>query len=170
MSSLSLSTILVSEIMKRDVKKAKDSEPVLYAIGLMAKHKISSVVIANEENKPIGILTEKDAIKTISERERPLMIRLGSVMSTPLVTVSSSSSLSAVLNLMAQKNMNHLPVVESEKLVGIVTEKDIFRYVLRNIGSIQEIAERSSQIPKQLIERFGTEMVGTGVWPEPHRT
>src|SRR3970040_208407 len=112
---MSLSTILVSEIMIRDVKQAKDSEPVLYAIGLMAKHKISSVVIVDEQNKPVGILTEKDAIRNISERERPLMLRLGSVMSSPLVTVSSSSSLSTVLNLIAQKNINHLPVVENEK-------------------------------------------------------
>ena len=167
---MSLSTILVSEIMIRDVKKAKDSEPVLYAIGLMAKHKISSVVIVDEQNKPVGIFTEKDAIRSISERERPLMLRLGSVMSSPLVTVSSSSSLSTVLNLIAQKNINHLPVVENEKLVGIITEKDIFRHVLRSIGSLQEIVEASSQIPKQLIEKFGMEMVGTGVWPEPHRT
>ena len=167
---MSLSTILVSEIMIRDVKQAKDSEPVLYAIGLMAKHKISSVVIVDEQNKPVGILTEKDAIRNISERERPLMLRLGSVMSSPLVTVSSSSSLSTVLNLMSSKNINHLPVVENEKLVGIITEKDIFRHVLRSIGSLQEIVEASSQIPKQLIEKFGMEMVGTGVWPEPHRT
>ncbi len=166
---MSLSTMLVSGIMIRDVKKAKDSEPLLYAVGLMAKHKISSVVIVDERNKPVGILTEKDTIRSISERERPLMLRLGSVMSSPLVTVSSSSSLSAVLNLMALKNINHLPVVENEKLVGIVTEKDIFKYVLRSIGSLQEIVEASSQIPKQLIERFGTEMVGSGVWPEPQR-
>jgi CBS domain-containing protein len=165
---VSLSTILVSEIMIRDVKKAKDSEPLLYAIGLMAKHKISSVVIVDEQNKPVGILTEKDAIRNISERDRPLMIRLGSVMSSPLVTVSSSSSLSTVLNLMSSKNINHLPVVENEKLVGIITEKDIFKHVLRNIQSIQEIAG-ASQIPKQLIERFEVEMVGMGVWPEPQR-
>ncbi|MFY3739999.1 MAG: CBS domain-containing protein [Candidatus Nitrosomirales archaeon] len=166
---MSLSTILVSEIMIRDVKQAKDSEPVLYAIGLMAKHKISSVVIVDERNKPVGILTEKDAIRIVSERERPLMLRLGSVMSSPLVTVSSASSLSTVLNLMSSKNINHLPVVENEKLVGIITEKDIFKHVLRNIQSIQEIAG-ASQIPKQLIERFEFEMVGMGVWPEPHRT
>lgn len=167
---MSLQTILVSAIMKRDVKKAKDSEPLLYAIGLMAKHTISSVVIVDEQNKPVGILTEKDAIRSISQYERPLMQRLGSIMSKPLVTVSSSSSLSTVLNLMAQKNINHLPVVENETLVGIVTEKDVFKHVLRSIGSLQDIVEASSQIPKQLIERFGVEMVGSGVWPEPHRT
>jgi CBS domain-containing protein len=156
--------------MTKDVKKAKTSEPVLYAIGLMAKHKISSVVIVDEKEKPVGMFTEKDAIRIIPEHKRPLILELKSVMSSPLVTVPPSSPLSAVLALMGQKNINHLPVVENEKLVGIITEKDIFRYALRHAKLMEELlAEGAQQIPEHLKERLGVEMVGAGVWPEPHR-
>lgn len=168
---MSLTVIPVSEIMTKDVKKAKTSEPVLYAIGLMAKNKISSVVIVDEKGKPVGIFTEKDVIRIIPEHKRLLILKLKSVMSTPLVTILPSSSLSTVLVLMAEKNINHLPVVENDKLVGIVTEKDIFRYVLHHAGLMAELlAEGSKHIPPQLMERFSVEMIGAGVWPEPSRT
>lgn len=168
---MSLTAIPVSEIMTKDVKNAKTSEPVLYAVGLMAKHKISSVVIVDEKGKPVGIFTEKDAIRIIPGHKRPLILELKSVMSTPLVTILPSSSLSTVLSLMAERNINHLPVVENDKLVGIVTEKDIFRYVLHHAGLMAELlAEGPKHIPPQLIERFSVEMIGTGVWPEPSRT
>lgn len=168
---MSLTAIPVSEIMTKDVKKAKTSEPVLYAIGLMAKHKISSVVIVDEKGKPVGMFTEKDAIRIIPEHKRQLILELKSVMSTPLVTILPSSSLSTVLSLMAERNINHLPVVENDKLVGIVTEKDIFRYVLHHAGLMAELlAEGAEHIPHQLIERFSVEMIGAGVWPEPSRT
>lgn len=168
---MSLTAIPVSEIMTKDVKKAKTSEPVLYAVGLMAKHKISSVVIVDEKGKPVGMFTEKDAIRIIPEHQRPLILELKSVMSTPLVTILPSSSLSTVLSLMAERNINHLPVVENDKLVGIVTEKDIFRYVLHHAGLMVELlAEGPKHIPPQLIERFGVEISGAGVWPEPSRS
>lgn len=168
---MSLSTIPISEIMTKDVKTAKISEPVLYAIGLMAKHKISSIVIADEKGKPVGIFTEKDAIRIIPEHKNPLMLQLQSVMSTPLITIFPSSTVSDVLTLMAQKNINHLPVVENEKLVGIITEKDIFRYIVKHAELMEEVlAEAPQQIPAQMLEKFGTELIGAGVWPEPHRT
>ncbi len=167
---MSLATIPISEIMTKDVKKAKTSEPVLYAIGLMAKHKISSVVIVDEKGKPIGMFTEKDVIRIIPEHKRPLILELKLVMSSPLVSVLPSSPLSTVLTLMGQKNINHLPVVENEKLVGIVTEKDIFRYALHHAKLMEELlAEGAQQVPEHLKERFGVEMVGAGVWSEPHR-
>ena len=168
---MSLEATLVSEIMMKDVKQVKSSEPVLYAIGIMAKHKISSVVIVDEKDRPLGIFTEKDVIRIIPEHNRPLMLLLNLVMTSPLVTTLPSSSLSTVLMLMTQKNINHLPVVENEKLIGIVTEKDIFRYVLRNAGLMEEmLTEGARQIPAQMLERFGMEMVEKGVWPEPSRT
>jgi CBS domain-containing protein len=64
-----------------------------------------------------------------------------------------------------------LPVVENEKLVGIITEKDIFRYIVKHAELMEEVlAEAPQQIPAQMLERFGTELIGAGVWPEPHRT
>ncbi|MFQ5941430.1 MAG: cyclic nucleotide-binding/CBS domain-containing protein [Nitrososphaerales archaeon] len=168
---MSLSTISVSEILKKDVKTAKGSEPILYAIGLMAKHKISSIVIVDEKDKPIGIFTEKDAIRIIPEHKRPLILELKFVMSSPLVTVPPTSSLLSVLMLMSQKNINHIPVAENEKLVGIVTEKDLFRYVLHHTGFIVELLAQGPQnITVRMLEGFSTEMVGADVWPEPHRT
>jgi signal-transduction protein with cAMP-binding, CBS, and nucleotidyltransferase domain len=136
----------------------------------MAKHKISSVVVVDEDGKPVGILTDKDAIRTISEKRNALDLELKTVMSKPIISINTFTSIKMTLTIMALKNINHLPVVENEKLVGIVSEKDIFRFVLQHEGLILEmLSETAPTLSKEILEKFSTQWAITGVWPEPHR-
>lgn len=167
---MSLASIPVCEVMTKDVKRVKTSEPVLYAIGLMAKHKISSVVIVDENDKPVGIFTEKDAVRVVAEKRSALRMQLKTVMSSPVISINTFTSIKMALTIMALENVNHLPVVENEKLVGIVTEKDIFRYVLRHEGLMFELlSETVPTLSREFFERFSTEMAKNSVWPSPVR-
>ncbi len=167
---MSLATISISQIMTHEVKKAYADDAVLYALKNMAKHKISSVVIVDENSRPVGMFTEKDAIKAVSEKRGALRLQLKAVMSKPVISINIFTSIKMTLTIMASKNINHLPVVENEKLVGIVTEKDIFRFLLKNEGMILELlSETAPTLSREILERFSIQWVGTGVWPEPHR-
>lgn len=167
---MSLATIPISQIMTKDVKKAYTNDAVLYALKIMAKHKISSVVIVDENNKPVGMFTAKDAIRVVSEKKGSLRLQLKAVMSSPIVSINTFTSIKMTLTIMATKNINHLPVVENEKLVGIVSEKDIFRFVLQHEGLILELlSETAPTVSKEILERFSTQWAGMEVWPEPHR-
>ncbi len=165
-----LATISISQIMTRDVKKAKTNDAVLYALKIMAKHKLSSIVVVDEDNKPVGMFTEKDAVRVVSEKRGALRLQLKAVMSSPVISINTFTSIKMTLTIMASKNINHLPVVENEKLVGIVTEKDIFRFILQHEGLILEVlAEYAPPISKEILESFSTQWVARGMWPEPHR-
>jgi len=167
---VSLATIPITQIMTKDVKKAKVNDAVLYALKNMAKHKISSIVVVDENNKPVGMFTEKDAVRVVSEKRGALRLQLKAVMSSPVVSVNTFTSIKMTLTIMALKNINHLPVVENEKLVGIVSEKDIFRFVLQYEGLILEmLSETAPTVSKEILERFSLQWAGMGVWPEPHR-
>jgi CBS domain-containing protein len=168
---MSLASIPISEIMSRDVKKAKAADTVHSALKIMVRYKISSVVIVDDSSRPVGMFTERDAIRLVAEKSNALNLSLKSVMSTPLITVNTFTSIKMTLTIMALKNLNHLPVVENSKLVGIVTEKDIFRFVLHHEGLILELLEETSPtVSKEILERFSTQWAEMGVWPEPHRT
>ncbi|MFQ5970138.1 MAG: cyclic nucleotide-binding/CBS domain-containing protein [Nitrososphaerales archaeon] len=167
---MSLATVSVSEVMTKDVKSAKTSKPVLHAIGLMAKHKISSVIIVDKNKKPVGIFTEKDAIRVIAERDRPLVLRLKTVMSSPIISINTFTSIKMAMTIMAMKDVNHLPVVENEKLVGIVSEKDFFRYIVGHEVLIEELlSEGVAAQSKDLLEKLCAGMVKSSVWPSPVR-
>jgi CBS domain-containing protein len=167
---VSLATIPITQIMTKDVKKAKVNDAVLYALKNMTKYKISSIVVVDENNKPVGMFTEKDAVRVVSEKRGALRLQLKAVMSSPAVSVNTFTSIKMTLTIMALKNINHLPVVENEKLVGIVSEKDIFRFVLQHEGLILEmLSETAPTVSKEILERFSLQWAGMGVWPEPRR-
>ena len=169
---MSLATIPITQIMTKDVKKAKTNDAVLYALKIMAKHKISSVVVVDESDKPVGMFTAKDAIRVVSEKRGALRLQLKEVMSSPVISINTFTSIKMTVTIMALNNVNHLPVVENEKLVGIVSEKDIFRFVLQHEGLILEmLSETAPTVSKEILERFSTQWAGMGgVWPEPRRT
>ena len=167
---MSLATIPITQIITKDVKNAKIYDNVIYALKIMAKHKISSVVIVDEKNRPVGIFTEKDAIRVMSERGGVPSLQLKTVMSSPVISINTFTSIKMTLTIMALNKINHLPVVEDEKLVGIVTEKDIFRFVLQHEGLILEIlSETVPTFSREILEGFTTQLVSMGVWPEPRR-
>ncbi len=168
---MSLATIPISQIMTRTVKTAREEDSVHQAVKTMSEHKISSVVIVGADMKPVGMFTEKDAIRVIAKEKDALGLRLKEVMSSPIISINVLTSIKMALVVMATKNMNHLPVTENEKLVGIVTEKDIFRFVLRHEGLILELlSETAPTVYKEVLAKFGTQLAEVGVWPEPRRT
>ena len=91
----------------------------------MSNNDIGSVVIVDDldTRKPIGIITERDIVRTIGMiQPHQLLVPIREHMSHPLVTLSSNASVYDAIRLNVQK----------EKLVGIVTDKDIFRSLVNN--------------------------------------
>jgi CBS domain-containing protein len=108
----------------------------------MCEHKIGSVIILNgttpekgnntQYNNPIGIATERDVVTHLgSKKPSSIQTPVFEIMSHPLVTIQPNSSLKDGMETMQLKNIRRLPVINKEndsgKMVGIVTEKDIFR-------------------------------------------
>jgi predicted transcriptional regulator len=90
---------------------------------------------------PIGIITERDIVRLIGLSDKSSSISSSSfvdgpvsnVMSTPLTTINPNSSLRDAIQIMQQKDIRRLPVVDNRrKMLGIVTSKDIFRAIAKN--------------------------------------
>ena len=122
---------VVSEIMpKREVVTVdiNDNPSVLDVAKLMAKHRIGSVVVVEDSNnKPIGIITERDIIKKVSAQNKVAdQVAVRHVMSSPLIAVKSIDSIDTAAEAMAKNKVKRLVVLEQDgKMIGVLSVSDI---------------------------------------------
>jgi len=96
----------------------------------MVQHEIGSVVVV-EGKQPVGIITERDITKQVIKGSAVLKKPVKNVITKALVTAPPDMSIQEAFELMLMNKIRRLPVLENNKLVGIVTEKDLMRWVLR---------------------------------------
>lgn len=129
----------------------------------MDENNIGSVIIVdNEINKmAVGIITERDVVRILGKLEPWLLSTpLSALMSKPLITIRSNGSLRDGIQTMYSKNIRRLPVIsdkeKSGKIVGIVTDKDIFRMLMKSQNLVQSLLTDNmmSQNIETIHERF----------------
>ena len=125
-----LEDAFLSEIMTTKVVAVDISERVEEALRLMVKFDIGSVVVVDKQ-KPVGIITERDVTRAALRGDSLLRLPVRSLMSRPLQTTTPNMEIWRTFELMLKLGVRRLPVVENDRLVGIVTEKDLTRWVLR---------------------------------------
>ena len=110
-------------------------ESVLDAANRMIERNISSIAIMNDENRIIGIITERDIVKIVANGVPAGGITAGSLMSYPVVSIEKGSSIEDAARLMAQKKLRHLLVEDAGKaIIGIITVTDLARYLKKNLA------------------------------------
>jgi CBS domain-containing protein len=140
-----LDSVLVSAIMSKDVKTEVEGQDIGAICRLMDDNDIGSVVIVKRQDKeqiPVGIVTERDIVRTLRRKAGDLKKPLSTFMSKPIITIPSNSSAREAMKLMYSNHIRRIVVVDpSDRMVGILTEKDIFREVLKKSGLIEDFTK-----------------------------
>jgi CBS domain-containing protein len=116
--------------MTAEVETAKPTESLKNVLKRLVKRNIGSIVVV-EENEPVGIITERDISRCVARGTNALKRQVKNVMSSPLITVETTESVQDAMELMLMHGIRRLPVVKQRRLVGIVSERDVLRWVLR---------------------------------------
>ena len=121
----------VKEIMTTDVITTTCDVDVVNAFEMLMEHKISSLPILDGE-KLVGIITATDVGHNLILDKYELGTSVKEIMITPVVTVSPEDSIETAIQIMkkgvsSSGILNQLPVVEDEKLVGIISDGDIIQ-------------------------------------------
>ncbi len=112
------------------VYSTTNKDTVSGAAKLMRKNNVSSLLIT-EKDKYSGIVTERDIInKVVAESLNPDDIKVGEIMSTPLITISHKESIEKAAKLMIKKEIRRLAVMDAETVVGIITETDFTKKLI----------------------------------------
>src|SRR5215212_3872098 len=136
-----LSTVL-SPHMSTDSLLRLKKMLATYAVNLLHSSKAETAIIVTKEGKPIGIVTNTDILdKVVSRGEDPDFVNLKSIMSSPIITISSSATVKQAIDLMRINKIKRLPVTtdkiddNNNKIIGIVTQESL-AYAVR--GSVIE--------------------------------
>jgi CBS domain-containing protein len=120
----------VARIMSSPVKTINASDTLGSAAEAMVMNEIGAVVVIEGTNL-LGIVTERDIVKQVVRASDVLKKSVKQLLFKSLVTVGPNTTIQEAFATMLKNKIRRLPVVDGSKLVGIVTEKDLMRWVLR---------------------------------------
>ena len=147
-----MNDLTAAEIMKSEVVTIREDASVQELAKLLARKKISGVPVVDDQNRVVGIVSEGDlvsqdadihfphyiellgniiyleSVKKYEERlEKAAASSVSEIMTTEVISVQKDASIEEVATLMTDKEVNRLPVVDGDILVGIITRADVVR-------------------------------------------
>lgn len=118
----------VRDVMTSNPKSCDSNESVSEAARAMSSQDVGPIPVVDGD-RLVGLLTDRDiVVRVVAEGRDPQSTTVGEVASSDLATVSPDENLDRALQLLAERQVRRLPVVEGEKLVGIVAQADIARH------------------------------------------
>jgi CBS domain-containing protein len=144
--------------MVKDVKTIESNKGLFNVCRIMKDNGIGSVIVVDESNNdnPVGIITERDIVNYLSSPEISMRMQVKEIMSKPLITAQDTQSLIDALQTMQKNNFRRLPITNKEgKLVGIITDKDIFKTIIKNKDLISDLYNNKNfQFSRSTLEEY----------------
>lgn len=117
----------------REVVSVAPGDTVGDAVALLASRRIGAVPVV-DAGRLVGVFSERDVIGSVAERgAAALAAKVADTMTAPAVTVDPAQPVIAALSLMTRRRVRHLPVLEGETIVGIVSIGDLVKYRIDRI-------------------------------------
>ncbi len=132
-----------NERYESPVATAPTTASVREVAAKMEDYGLGSVVILDQSQRPVGIVTDRDlAIRVIAADRDPDAVVAADVMSKPLLMASPEEPLETLVERMAAAGVRRLPVVRDERLVGIVSADDLLLWLGREMDDLGEATRR----------------------------
>jgi len=151
--------MLVRDRMTRHPITVTEDTPVDKALHLMREEKVRRFPVLDKRGKLVGIVSEKDLLyaspspaTSLAIYEIPYLlskIKMHDLMTKEVITVTEDTTLEEAARIMADNKIGGLPVVRDDKLVGIITETDLFKTFLELFGAREESVRLSMLVPKK---------------------
>jgi CBS domain-containing protein len=133
---------IVAQVIKnksqQDIFTISPEATVLEAIKIMADKGIGALVVADGE-KVVGILSERDYTRKVTLMERSsYSTTVAEIMTSKVITVSLNNTVEECLQLMTDRHLRHLPVLDNEKLVGFISIGDLVKAAMEDQKNLIE--------------------------------
>lgn len=120
----------------RDIAKVAQAETVLAAVEQMNQRRIGSVIVVVEQSpgaRPVGIFSERDVLtRVISRGLVPARTMVSDVMTKELCTISADATVLEAMMKMTDKRCRHLPVMDGDELIGVISIGDLTSWMVRD--------------------------------------
>lgn len=153
--------MLVKEVMSSPVITIEEEAPAKKAAKLMKKNRVGSIIVTSKDGKPLGIITERDLVERILAKDVRLdSLKAKEVMTSPLITVDPDVKINEAARKMSRLNIRRLGVIYKEKLVGVISSKDLLAVMPELNEIIQEKARIEGENRVQQAVREQTPLTG----------
>jgi CBS domain-containing protein len=144
------------------------NHPIKEALEMMDEKEIGSILVADEQQQPLGILTRHDILKRIVLSQIDLSKPIAEVMSKPIQSLEFDHSIEEASHLMLDKKIRHLPVLKQGKVIGLVSERDLFSLQRFSTGNISSAIRAATEIKTlaqcaKNIRSYAENLLGQGV-------
>jgi NADH-quinone oxidoreductase subunit F/NADP-reducing hydrogenase subunit HndC len=126
-----LKDVLQSKPMK--IVTCKKDCKLADAVTIMDGNNIGSLLVVDAEEKLVGIFTERDIMHCFARKVAMNEEVMGNVMTQNPITLDSSVDIAVAVQLMSEKKIRHLPITEDEKIVGMISYRDLVSYLLPEV-------------------------------------
>jgi CBS domain-containing protein len=117
-----------------DVISIEPTATLEAAAAMLAKHRIGALLVFGPDRRVIGILSERDIVRALAEQGAGVFKQpLSQVMTRNVVTCSQSDSVGVLMERMTTGRFRHLPVVEQDQVIGVVSIGDVVKHRLQEI-------------------------------------
>ena len=112
------------------------------AIELLVEHDIGALIVVDELGQPVGIISERDIIREAARTETVLAQTVARVMTKDLIVASPQDDLGAILQTMIAGHFRHLPIIDQERLIGVISIRDVLKVQLDEYqGEVDTLTE-----------------------------
>ncbi|MBL4905708.1 MAG: CBS domain-containing protein [Flavobacteriaceae bacterium] len=132
--------LLVSDYMTRKLITFKPKDSIDHVIHTLIAHRISGAPVVNEDNELIGVISEGDCLKQISESryynmpiDQELVVE--NAMAKEVNTIDGNMNIFDAINMFLEFKRRRFPIVEDGKLVGQISQKDVMKAVIGTKGT-----------------------------------
>lgn len=145
----------VSKVMNRSVASIPVGSPLRIALSQMAERKISCIFV-EQDHVPVGIITERDMTRLISEKKPVDTLNVDAVMSSPIRTIASDMPLHEAIRIMTRNKCRRLGVTSGNgTLAGLITQSDIIKGVEgRYTESLRDVVREKEEQLQQALKNF----------------
>jgi len=139
--------MLVKDCMTTHPVTINPDMPVAEALSFMRQHSVRRLPILNKKHKLVGIISEKDLLYASPSPATSLSVyevgyllsklKVEEIMTKQVTTIMPDAPLEEAARIMADRKVSGLPVMDGDRLVGIITETDVFKTILTMMGARQ---------------------------------
>ena len=125
---MNVKAILAAKKLGGDIVTIEPTADLATAAKLLSKHRIGSVVIRGAGERVVGILSERDIVRAVSEQGAgALALPVGQVMTRDVATCGEDDTVASIMERMTAGKFRHMPVVANGRLVGLISIGDVVK-------------------------------------------
>ena len=115
-----------------DVFTVAENVTVLAALEVMKEKRIGAVLVTDKAGEVCGVLSERDVARGLPELGASILKKpIGSLMTRDVISCASGDTIAAIMTLMTESRIRHLPVINEGKLEGLISIGDVVKYRIK---------------------------------------